>query len=324
MKKIIIAIVIIGIIIGIIFLVKLKEENIEEILSKYETVENDGYEENGGYIVSKKTSEGYRYGYINYKGKLVLDLEYNVIHRIPQLGTKDKVYLIVSKDGRYGINLNDKKVINYEYQFIDYNSSNETFVLNKNNKYGVKNLKGDTIVKIEKDYIESKGLYIYVTDNERNYVCDNSGNEVKVDFNDIINKTENGQYYIKNSYKDEDYKYQISDQYGNELVDTEYNYLQYAFDDYFIAGDEEGKQGLINGKGETKIDFKYTLVQVIRNTKVIRTLDIDTSETEIYSSRLDKICSMKNATIENKDNQIIIFNQDNEIKLDLDGNIKNN
>ena len=58
MKKIIIAIVIIGIIIGIIFLVKPKEENIEEILSKYETVENDGYEENGGYIVSKKTSEG--------------------------------------------------------------------------------------------------------------------------------------------------------------------------------------------------------------------------------------------------------------------------
>ena len=69
---------------------------------------------------------------------------------------------------------------------------------------------------------------------------------------------------------------------------------------------------------------KYTLVQLIRKTKVIRTLDIDTSETEIYSSRLDKICSMKNATIENKDNQIIIFNQDNEIKLDLDGNIKNN
>lgn len=322
MKKVIIAIAVIVIIIGIIFLVKPKEKDIEEILSKYETVENDGYEENGGYIVSKKTSEGYRYGYINYKGKLILDLEYNVIHRIPDLGSKDKVYLIVSKDGRYGINLNNKKIINYEYQFIDYNSNNGTFVLNKNDKYGVKNLKGETIINIEKDYIESKGMYIYVTDNEKNYVCDSTGKEVAVDFNDTINKTENEQYYIKNTYKDEDYKYQISDQYGNAVIDKQYSYLQYAFDDYFIAGDEEGNQGLINARGEAKIDFKYTMVQRVKNTKVIRTLDIDTNETEVYSSKLEKICSMKNATIENKDGELIIYNKDKEIKLDLDGNIK--
>lgn len=324
MRKIIIVIAIIVIIIGIIFLVNSKEKDIEEVLSKYETVESDGYEENGGYIVSIKTTEGYRYGYINYKGKLILDLEYNVIHRIPQLGTKDKVYLIVSKNGRYGINLNNKKIIDYEYQFIDYNSNNETFVLNKNDKYGVKNLKGETIINIEKDYIESKGLYIYVTDKERNYVCDIKGNEVNIDFNDTINKTENEKYYIKNTYKNEDYKYKISDQYGNAIIEKEYSYLQYAFDDYFIAGDEEGKQGLINGNGEVIIDFKYTMVQKIKNTNVIRTLDIETNETEVYSSKLEKICSMKNVTIENKDKELLIYNKDKEIKTDLNGNIKNN
>lgn len=323
MKKIIVAIAIIVIIIGIIVLIIPKDKDIEEILSKYETVESDGYGEEGGYIVSKKTEEGYRYGYIDYKGKLVLDLEYNVIYRIPHLGTKDKVYLIVSKDGRYGINLNNKKIINYEYQFIDYNSSNQTFVLNKNDKYGVKNLNGDTIIKIEKDYIESKGLYIYVTDKDRNYVCDINGKEVEVNFNDTIDKTENDQYYIKNTYKDEDYKYQLSDQYGNAIVDKEYSYLQYAFDDYFIAGDENGKQGLIDGKGETKIDFNYTLVQRVRNTKVIRTLNIDTNETEIYSSALEKICNMTNASIEIKDGELIVYNKNSEIKLDLNGNIKN-
>lgn len=323
MKRIIVIIAIIVIIIGVIFLIKSQDKDIEEVLSKYETVESDGYEENGGYIVSKRTDEGYRYGYVNYKGKQILDLEYNMIYRIPHLGTKDKVYLIVSKDGRYGINLNSKKIINYEYQYIDYNSSNETFVLNKNDKYGVKKLNGETIIDIEKDYIESKGLYIYITDNERNYVCDSNGNEVAVSFNDIINKTENDKYYIKNTYKDEDYKYQLSDIYGNPIIEQEYSYLQYAFDDYFIAGNEDGKQGLINGKGETQIEFNYTLVQRIKNTNVIRTLDIDTNETEIYSAKLEKICSMKNASVENKDGELIIYNKDNEIKLDLDGNIKN-
>ena len=74
MKKVIIIVAIVAIVIGIIILIKPKED-IEKILSKYETVESDGYIEDGGYIVSKKTAQGYRYGYVNYKGKLLLNLE---------------------------------------------------------------------------------------------------------------------------------------------------------------------------------------------------------------------------------------------------------
>lgn len=321
MKKVIIIVVIIAIIIGIIIAIKPKID-IEKVLEKYETVEEDGYEEDMGYIVSKKTKDGYRYGYINYKGKLILKLEYNAIHRVRNIGDKDKVYLIASKNGRYGVSLNGKTIIDYEYQFIDCNNNNEIFVLNKGNKYGIANIKGEIIIKPEKDYIESKGLYTYVTENERTYVCDNYGKEVQIDFNVTINRTANSQYYIKTTYKDEDYKYQISDQNGNPIVEKEYSYLQYAFNDYFIAGNEEGNQGLIDGKGETKIDFNYTLVQTIRNTNAIRTLNIDTNETEVYSADLEKICNMKNATIEKKDEEIIVYNKDNEIILDLNGKVK--
>ncbi|MCI8655050.1 MAG: hypothetical protein HFJ48_04160 [Clostridia bacterium] len=321
MKKVIIIVAIVAIVIGIIILIKPKED-IEKILSKYETVESDGYIEDGGYIVSKKTAQGYRYGYVNYKGKLLLNLEYNAIIRVQNLGNKDKVYLIASKNGRYGVNINDKTIINYEYQFIDCNN-NEVFVLNKNDRYGVANTKGEIIIKPQKNYIEAKGMYIYINDDERSYVCDINGKEVQLDFNVTINKTENDKYYIKTTYKDEDYKYQISDQYGNAIGEKEYSYLQYVFDDYFIAGNEDRKQGLINEKGETKIDFNYTLIQRVRNTNVIRTLNIETNETEVYSSKLEKICNMKNATIENKNEEIIIYNKDNEIKLDTNGNIKN-
>ena len=80
---------------------------------------------------------------------------------------------------------------------------------------------------------------------------------------------------------------------------------------------------LCNTARETKIDFNYTLIQRVRNTNVIRTLNIETNETEVYSSKLEKICNMKNATIENKNEEIIIYNKDNEIKLDTNGNIKN-
>ena len=34
---------------------------------------------------------------------------------------KDNVYIIAAKNGRYGVSVNGKTIINYEYQYIDYN-----------------------------------------------------------------------------------------------------------------------------------------------------------------------------------------------------------
>ena len=61
------------------------------------------------------------------------------------------------------------------------------------------------------------------------------------------------------------------------------------------------------------------MIQRIKNTNIIRTLSTETNETEIYSLNLEKICSMKNATINVEDNKIKIYNQEEEKNFDYDG-----
>lgn len=176
MKKVIIATIIVIIIIGISYLATNSTLNIEQVLSKFETREGDGFYDSAnsskgaGYIVSNKMEDGYRYGYVNHKGKILLEPEYNQIHRVLEIKDKNKIYLIAAKNGRYGVNLNGKNIIKHEYQFIEYNNQIEGFILQKSENYGVADLKGNMILSVENDYIEVKGQYIYVTNSEGNKV----------------------------------------------------------------------------------------------------------------------------------------------------------
>ena len=67
--------------------------------------EQDGYKKSG-YIVCKITSDGYRYGYYDYDYDEVLTLEYNQILRIVDIADKNNIYLIASKNGQYGVFIN--------------------------------------------------------------------------------------------------------------------------------------------------------------------------------------------------------------------------
>ena len=319
MKKIIVLIILaIVIIIGIVVAINLNQ-NVDKVIAKYDKSEIDGFEQNTGYIVSNKTVDGYRYGYVNYKGKVLLDVEYNKIYRIQDNKNDENIYLIASKNGRYGVSLNGKNVIPNEYQSIEYNNTNELFILKKGNKYGVADLKGKIIISIANTNVQINGLYIYIETPEEKYVTDKNGNRIEMDYNTAINATANENYFIKTIFENEKYVYKICDKNTNDILENGYSYLEYAFDDYFIASNEDGKQGLINSNGDIKIEFKYDLVQHVENTKVIRTLNLDTNETEIYNSNIEKIATMTNATIEVKDNRIEVYNEKEEIKFDLNG-----
>jgi len=320
MKKIIIAIIIF-VTIGIAYVVMSNNKNIDKILSKYENYEIDHYyDENNneqimGYIVSNKTEHGYRYGYINKKGKTLLEAEYNSIYRVNDI--QNDIYLISAKNGRYGINLNGKDILNYEYQFIDYKSSIKGFILQKSENYGVANIKGEIIIPVKNELIEVKGNYIYVTNQEGNKVYDQNGKEQEIDFNTSIIPTENEEYNIK---IDENYLYGIIDKKEKEIIQPQYSYIEYLCDNYFIVSDIEHKQGIIDSNNNVKLEIKYTLVQEIKNTELIRTLDNKTNETEIYNKKLEKICTMTNANIETKGNELKIYNKNETKYFDLKGN----
>jgi len=313
MKKSIIVILIIVIMIPAVYWAIKLNQKVDKVLAKFETYESDGYyhnnnEKSAGYIVSNKTEDGYRYGYVNYKGKILLDAEYNHIHRVMEIENKDKVYLIAARDGRYGVNLNGKDIIKYEYQYIDYSSAIEGFILQKSENYGVANIKGEIIIPVENELVEVKGKHIYVSNGEIGKVYDKNGNEEQIDFNTSFNYTENENYLIKIIEKDEQYFYGIVDREEEELVEAEYVYIEYLFDDYFVACNVNNKEGVIDQNQNIKLEFNYNLVQKIQNTNLIRTLNNETNETEIYSQNFEKICTMKNANIEKEENLIKIYN----------------
>jgi hypothetical protein len=326
MKKVIIIVITVISLVAIYFLVKTNQD-LEKVLSQFNNVQSDGFYdlktniEASGYIVSNKTNEGYRYGYVNYQGKILLKPEYNQLYRVMDIEDKNKIYIIAAKNGRYGVTLNGKTIINYEYQFIEYDGITEKFILQKSNKYGLANKKGETILSVENDSIEAKGIYIYVTKQDERKVYNKNAEVKEIDFNVTILPTENEEYYIKTVEENQNYFYGVVDKEEKEIIPTIYSYIEYMFENYFIVCNEENMQGIVDENNNIKIDKKYNLVQKIPDTNIIMVLDTENNITELYSKKIEKMCEMKKATVEREsdENIIKIYNNEETKYFDING-----
>ena len=289
---------------------------------EFDSIKTDGYynyqNENyikSGFIVSKTTDDGYKYGYIDYKGKKILDTNYSEITRIQDL---EDVYLIVSEKGKYGLYKENKEIISHEYQSIIYDESG-MLLLQKNKNYGMADLKGNTKIPVDYANIETRGIYIYANNQKENLVYDNQGNKVDVNFNKSIYETENEQYRISTIVNNNITYYGIENKEGNTLVKEGYDYIEYAYENYFVARDENGKLGVINANGKPVIDFKYDSLQKIKGKDMIQILNEKNDKTHIYSPELKVICKMKNANIDVQDDYIRVYNNKEEKYFDNSG-----
>lgn len=288
------------------------------VKTNYEKIETDKFYEEGngyrkaGYIVSKTTNEGYRYGYVNLRGKEIIEIKYNDLYRITEIDSED-IYIICAENGKYGLIKNDKKIIENEYQSLTYTESNNTIIALKGKKYGVLSIDGKAIVPFEYKQIDITGEYIYATTNDGNIkIFDSNGQETNITEDIAIINIPNTEYKLYIETIDGKTTYNI---YKNEkkITKDEYSYIQYLYDNYFIAADENGKLGIIDDNEKNKIGFNYNSVQKIENTNMIQVLNNNTNITEIYSKEMREICELKNATIENNKEYIKLYN-DEEIK----------
>ena len=288
------------------------------------TTEENGYK-NSGYIVSNTTENGYRYGYIDIKGNIILQPEYNEVSRIIDIKDDNNIYLIIAQNGQYGLFKNNEQIINNEYQSIAYNSENNRLVLERTKKFGVATIEGKIIIPIEFTQIDSTGMYIYATDTEGKVeVYKEDGTpETKIDGNIYILETENENYKIKID-NSQGSVYSIIDKEGNQLTKSNYSYIEYLNNDYFIVSVEGGQLGVINIDEEPIIDIQYDSIEKIEGTKCLQTTLSLNSTTQIYNENLEKICEMTNAVIEVKDNYIKVYNNTETKYYDLDGNEKQN
>lgn len=298
----------------------------ELVKCEYDKISVDNYytEENNykyaGYIVGIKTEEGYRYGYINVNGKLLLDTQYNEISRITDIKDDKNIYLISAKNGQYGLTKNGEELTDNEYQSMTYNPNMNVIVVEKSKKYGVINLSGKVIVPIEYNQIDINGMYMYATKEQGTVVFDSEGNEAKINVDLVRIKTENENYIITINTKNGQTNYGVIDKQGKQIIEEEYSYIEYLFENYFIASNKEGKLGIIDSKDNQKVELKYDAVQRISNKNMVQTIQSDIKTTQIYSDKLEKVCEMTNANIDRQENYVKIYN-DTEIKyFDNTGN----
>ena len=89
------------------------------------------------------------------------------------------------------------------------------------------------------------------------------------------------------------------------LVENDYSYIEYTFDDYFIVS-KNGKSGLVSCKNNFNIviPIEKSIIQNIKGTDVIQTINSDENLTEIYNRNIEKVLSKKDARIYIQDSYI--------------------
>lgn len=293
------------------------------IKCEYESVTSDNYySENGnkkqaGFIVSKKTEDGYRYGYANYRGTIILNPIYTQLERVTEIANEKGVYFIAFKNGQAGLLKNNKEILNYEYEDIQYNVLGSIFVTKRNGKYGAVNQEGTTVLYPEYDNVYTGGMYINALKDKDIFIFDLNGN--KIETNEVSKiKTENANYYIT---IDKNNKYKVVDSKDNIIIDKDYTYIEYLPGDYFIV-ERDSKSGIIDSNGKSVIELKYDSISRINETDI---LQMETNKNiALYNLNMKEIVSMDNAIVkEVKDEKAyILLYSDTDFKyLDKTGNI---
>ena len=294
--------------------------NGDEIIKvKYDGIQADQYSLNenhnkkAGFIVSIKTNDGYKFGYINYKGKTLLETEYNEIARINYINDDESVYLVAFKNGQAGLFKNKSKVLENEYEDIQFDNINNLLILQRNGKQGVSDLDGKKIIQLEYDNIIITGNSINAQKGDEVTVFNSEGEKLKNSNFISVLETDNKNYFIT---IDKNENYGVIDKDDNVIIDNKYTFIDYLFDNYFVAQNEQ-KIGIVDDKGKEVIKYDYDVLQKIEGTDLIQ--GIKNENIDLIDKNMKKILTMKNAQIDIKENYIKIYNSEDRKYLQYDG-----
>lgn len=274
------------------------------IKNEYEAIIPDNYynettkNKGAGFIVSEKTQEGYRYGYIDYRGRKILKTEYGELERITQIPNEKEYYFVAFKNGQAGLLKNNKVILNYEYEDIQYYSANDIFIVQRNGKQGAMNKEGKVILPVEYNSILFGGIYLNATKDKEKMIFDQEGNKIETQLVSKV-RTENPNYFIAVDKND---IYTVIDEQGNTILDEDYSYIEYLPGGFFIVA-RDGKNGIINSKGEFVVELKYTSIFRFNDTNVLQAEMQEESTIDLYNMQMQEIASMKDATIKQITNE---------------------
>ncbi len=289
---------------------------------EYDEIEADRYYSDGyqksGYIVKVKTTDGYKYGYINSKWKKLLKTEYTSLSRILDIDDKEGIYLIASYNGQYGVIKNKKEEVDFEYQSISYNKDTELLAVQRGENYGVINMQGENVIPVGYRAIRFNGIYICARGIDKDTYYDMSGKELE---NDYIGKRkiDEADCYITTK---KDNSYGIEDSEGNILTPNEYVYIDYAFDKYFAAYKENEGLGIIDKNNNVIVNFEYDSLNRISDKNLIKAVDLKDNITTIFSENMEKVVTMQNMSMSVYDDYVECTNGEEMVFINNQGEIK--
>ena len=288
---------------------------------EYESITADNYYnkdslyQKAGFIVSKKNEDGYRYGYIDYKGKKIIDTQYTEIERVVNSKDDKNIYLVALKDGQAGLLKNKKVLLNYEYEDISYNAYNDVFVLQRNGKQGIADKQGKIKIPTEYESILFGGIYINATKDEKLSILDLEGN--KIENQDILAKipTEDGKNFI---VCDQNEVYKIVNDKGEVIIDKKYSNIEELENNYFVVS-HANNSGVIDLTGKSLVDLKYNSIFQIEGTEVYQANISKTGTITLLNSDMEVLETMDNAEIAVEGNYIKLYSNTQMKYFDLTG-----
>lgn len=277
--------------------------NSVEALSNYDQNNNIWYEDN----VLKVEKDG-KYGLINLDGNEILRCEYDKIDTIK--GIKNSI--LIQKDGVYGlVNTSGNIIIDVNYKEISALTTDYT------NGYIVKNSDGNLgIVGTNKEqildckYSDIKHVFgndMYVVKENGNWKLVNKAGDKNIDINYSDVKSINGEkVVVVNSGK-----FGIYGIDKTEKVKCEYQNIEYAFSDYYIA-QKDNKYGIINSNGEILVKFDYDNLKFNVDADCLEGVKANDSNVYLIDRNLELKLTGINPTVYNG---YIRINIDNEYKF---------
>lgn len=268
-----------------------------------------------GFIVCNINEEGYRYGYVDYRGKKILDTIYTEIERVTEIENEDDIYIIAYKDGQAGLLKNKKVVLNYEYEEIMYYSYNDVFIVQRNGKQGITDRNGN--IKIDTKYTNMSfgGIYVNATDeNNESKILDLNGNEVTDGYVAKM-PTQDGMHYI---VYDEEGVYKIIDNNGNIVIDKQYTNIEEIGNNYYIVANNRNN-GIIDLSGKSLVELKYNSIVKIDNTELLQANISETSIVSLINKNMEVVVTMDDANIDIEDGYIRLYSENENKYFDYTG-----
>ena len=274
-----------------------------------------GYQRTG-FIVCSIKDEGYRYGYVDYRGKKILDTIYTEIERVTDFEDEKDIYIVAYKDGQAGLLKNRKLILDYEYEDIIYYAYNDVFIVQRNGKQGIADRKGN--IKIDTKYtnISFGGIYVNAVDESgETQILDLDGNVVTDGY---IAKmpTEDGQHFIV--YNEEGI-YKIIYNNGNIVVDRSYTNIEEIANNYYIVANNRNN-GIIDLTGKSLVELRYNSIVKLDNTELLQANISATSTVSLINKNMQIVVTMDNASIDVEDGYIRLYSETEDKYFDYAGN----